>query len=72
MTALLSQAFEKASVLPENVQEQLAKMLFEYIEQEAKWDETLQNTQEQLGKLADKALEDYKAGRTSALDIDEL
>lgn len=72
MTTILSKAFEKAAKLPDEIQEQVAEMLIEYIDFELKWDETLENSQDQLAKLADKALEDYQAGRTKKMGFDEL
>jgi len=72
MTALLSQAFNKAAELPETVQEQIAQQLLEDIEAELKWDQTFARTQDQLAKLADKALQEIKAKRIKKVDFDEL
>lgn len=72
MTLLLSQAFDKAAKLPETMQEQIAAQLLEDIEAEFKWDETFARTQDQLAKLADKALKDIKAGRVKKMGFDEL
>ena len=63
MTKLLAQAFEKASALSEDLQDQLAQELLEELEGEARWDQTLQS-QEKLGRLSEKAAEEYRAGRT--------
>jgi hypothetical protein len=60
MTALLSQAFEKAAKLPEAMQEQIALQLLEDLDAESKWDQTFAKTQDQLAKLAEKALRDIK------------
>lgn len=72
MTLLLSQAFDKAAKLPETMQEQIAAQLLEDIEAELKWDETFARTQDQLAKLAEKALRDIKAGRVRKMGFDEL
>lgn len=72
MTALLSQAFNKAAELPETVQEQIAQQLLENIEAELKWDQTFAKTQDQLAKLADKALQEIKAKRVKKMGFDEL
>ena len=72
MTMLLSQAFDKAAKLPEAMQEQIATQLLEDLEAELKWDQTFANTQNQLAKLADKALRDIKAGRVKKMGFDEL
>lgn len=72
MTALLSQAFNKAAELPETIQEQIAQQLLEDIEAELKWDQTFAKTQDQLAKLADKALQEIKAKRVEKMGFDEL
>ncbi len=72
MTALLSQAFDKAAKLPEAMQEQIALQLLEDLDAEFKWDQTFADTQDQLAKLADKALRDIKAGKVKKMGFDEL
>ena len=72
MTSLLSEAFEKASRLPETLQDALAKELIAEIEGEVQWDETLSKSQELLDKMADKALQDYEDGKTRPMGFDEL
>ncbi len=69
MTTILSKAFKKASDLPDEIQEQLALMLIEYIDFEIKWDKAFQDSQSQLAKMADKALEDFKTGQTKEMDL---
>ena len=53
-------------------QDELAQELLKDIEDELRWDGTFENTKDELGKLADKALEDFKAGRIKKLVFDEL
>ncbi len=72
MTVLLTQAFEKAAQLPETMQEQIATQWLEDLEAELKWDQTFANTQDQLAKMADKALQEIKAGRVKKMGFDEL
>jgi hypothetical protein len=72
MTILLTKAFEEASRLPEEVQNEIAERLLEEIDGEDHWDQTLASTPDVLEKLADKALEDFKAGRTKKMGFDEL
>jgi hypothetical protein len=72
MTKLLAQAFEKASALSEDLQDQLAQELLEELEGEARWDQTLAQSQEKLGRLSEKAAEEYRAGRTREMGFDEL
>ena len=64
MTLLLSKAFKELSKLPKSVQDKIASELLEDIESEIKCDKALSESQDKLEKLADKALEDLKAGRT--------
>ena len=72
MTRLLAKAFEEASRLPESLQDEIAERLLDDIEGEAKWDETLARSSEKLEKLADKALAEFRAGRTKQMGFDEL
>jgi len=72
MTQRLAKAFQEASHLPEELQDEIAARLLEDIEGEAQWDETLAKSPHALEKLADKALEELKAGRTKKMGFDEL
>ena len=72
MTKLLAQAFEKASQLPENLQDELARALIDELTWEARWDQALAESSKQLDKMAEKAIEDYRAGRTKEMGFDEL
>ena len=72
MTKLLTEAFEKASELPEDVQDQLARDLLGEIEGESRWDITLQGSQWTLERLAKKALHDYRSGETKEMGFGEL
>jgi hypothetical protein len=72
MTNLLAQAFQKASELPENLQDELASALLEEIEWESRWDKTLADSQDKLDQLAQKALDEYQSGKTKEMGFDEL
>jgi hypothetical protein len=72
MTTLLQQAFEKASQLPADLQDQLAQDLLEDIAGELQWDTTLAHSEDLLAKLAQKALQEFEAGRTRPQGFDEL
>jgi len=65
VTQALSKAFEAASDLPEDAQQVLAEQLMEEIEGELRWDETLANTQDQLERMADQALQEFRSGKTT-------
>jgi hypothetical protein len=72
MTALLEQAFNKASHLPRAVQEQLARQMLEDIEAELKWDQTLATSQHFLEREADKARNARRRGKVVRKGFDEL
>jgi len=72
MTALLQTVFQKASVLPDYMQDMLAKELLREIEWEEKWDITLENSQSALDKLTLRAMQQYKEGKTKEMGFDEL
>jgi hypothetical protein len=72
MTTLLSDAFKKASVLPDSLQDELARELIEEIEWEQKWEETFDASSAKIDSLADQALKEFKAGETTELGIDGL
>ena len=72
MTKLLTEAFEKASRLPDNLQDQLAQELLDEIEWETHWDQTLANSQDKLERLAEKAAQEYRTGKTKEIGFDEL
>jgi hypothetical protein len=72
VTELLSRAFERASELHPTLQDELARQILEDLVGESKWEETLARTQDQLEKLADQALAELRAGRTTQMGFDEL
>ncbi len=72
MTDLLTRAFEEAQKLSETSQDELAEQFQKYIEAERERDETLAKSPDVLAKLADKAREEFRAGRTKKMGFDEL
>ncbi len=64
---LLTSAFEEVQKLPEESRDALAEQLIKDIEADIQWDETLAKSPDVLARLADKAREEYKAGRTEQL-----
>jgi len=72
VTELLARAFEKASRLPRDLQNQLAQELLDEIAWESSWDKTLEDSQDKLDRLAEKAEREYQAGRTEEQGIDDL
>ncbi len=65
MTALLEKAVHEISSLPNEQQDALASLILEEMESEAKWDKLFSESQSQLSKLASRAIEDYKTGKTT-------
>ena len=72
MTKLLEQAFTKASKLPEEEQDILAKVILDELEAEQKWEALFEKSSNLLDELAKEALEEHKAGKTKPLDPDQL
>jgi HEPN domain-containing protein len=73
MGKLLKRAIEEAEKLPDSEQEAIGSWLLAEIESERRWDELFSRPpSEALKRMAEEALEDYRAGRTSPLDPDRL
>ena len=64
MVAELKEVISKVEKLQDEEQKQIAKLLGE----ELQWETTFQNTQDQLSNLAQEALAEYKAGKTTNED----
>ena len=67
MTELLEQAFKKAQKLSNDLQDELAQQLLEDIENELKWQESLSNSDDDLGileEMAQMALIEDREGNT--------
>jgi ubiquinone biosynthesis protein Coq4 len=72
MTTLLSKAFEKVSSLPDTIQDAIAMELLEEIEWEKEWDNTISTSSKELDILAEKALREFKQGKTTEMGFDDL
>jgi hypothetical protein len=72
MTSLLEEAFAKVSQLPAEEQDALAAILLDEIASEKRWDQAFAHSQEQLAKLGDEALEEFKKGQTLPLDEEKM
>lgn len=73
MNTLLTEAFNKAQNLPDDLQSELAKQLIEDIENELNWQQTLsQPEHSKLEELAAKALRDSISGQTKKMGFDQL
>lgn len=69
MTALLEKAISQTLTLPENAQDKVAQAILEMLEAEDDrlWDAQFAQSQDVLALLAEEALEDYHAGRTTRI-----
>lgn len=72
MTELLSEAFKKAASMPEDIQNALAAELLEEIEWEQQWNNTLVESAPMLEQLGNRALHEFKEGKTREMGFDEL
>jgi len=72
MTKALRKAFEAASRLPDRQEDELASAILEELAADERWEVAFAESQSALKRLADKALEEHRAGRTEALDPDAL
>jgi len=72
MTKLLAEAFERASELPDELQDEFARQLLAELAGEGKWDQTLIDTGEAIDQMAAEALKEYQAGKTKEMGFDEL
>ena len=72
MTKALKKAFEAVSRLPDAEQDELAAAILEELEADERWEAAFAGSQDALERLADDALEEYRAGRSEPLDPDAL
>lgn len=74
MTRLLEKAFEKASELAPDDQDEFARLMLAELESEERWAKLFAhpNSKTMLERLAKEALEDHRAGRTTPLNPDEM
>jgi hypothetical protein len=67
MTKLMDAAISEVAKLPEREQDVLAAILLEEIASERRWSDSFAKSQDALAKLAEEALAEYAAGRTTPL-----
>jgi len=73
MGRLLDRAIEEAHKLTEEEQEAIGAWLLAEIESERRWDELFsRKPSAALERMSAEALEDFRAGRTTPLDPDQL
>jgi len=65
MTKLLEKAFEVATKLPPDQQDAVAAIVLDEISSEQRWDEAFAKSQSIIYALAQDALREYVAGKTT-------
>ena len=70
MSKLLEKAFTEAFKLPEEEQDAFAEIILEELASEKRWDEAFERSHERLAQLADKALSEFRAGKTRPFEPD--
>lgn len=68
MTELLKKAFDAVSKLPPETQNAIAARMILELEDELRWDEAFAGSQDKLARMADEAIEEFKAGKTHPLE----
>jgi len=69
MTKQMEQVIARVTSLPKEEQEYYAAIFLEELEDERKWGEAFDSTQDELAKLADEALQEFEEGKTTPLDF---
>ena len=72
MTQLLERALSQVAGLTESDQDSIAALILEELADERRWESSFAKSPDVLGRLAQEALADYKAGKTRILNVDEL
>jgi len=67
VTKLLEQALQEVAKLPADEQDAVASIVLQELASEDRWAASFAKSQEQLAKLAEDAVAEYKAGRTKPL-----
>lgn len=72
MTEALRAAFEAASRLSEDHQDELAAAILDELASDERWERAFAESHDVLERLASEALEEHRAGKTQILDPDAL
>ncbi len=72
MTELLEKAFNEASKLSPDEQDELASLVLAELESERRWAASFDMSQDALGRLAREALDEDKRDETEDLDPADL
>jgi len=69
MTSLLEKVFKEVNKLPDNEQNEIAEIIMMELEDENKWTQSFNNSQDKLSELADEALEEIKDNKIKPLNL---
>jgi len=72
MSNLFDEAYAAAKELPEEEQEAIGAVLLAEMNADRRWDELLSRPSDAIERMADKALENHRLGKTLPLDPDTL
>ncbi len=72
VTKRFEKVIDKIGKLPAEEQDALADWILEELGDEQRWQKSFAESQDLLGKMADKALQEHKQGKTNPLDLSEL
>jgi hypothetical protein len=72
MTKALEEVFKETSKLSEAEQNALAEAIMAEIEGGKRWDKSFASSLDILERLADEAIADHRAGRTTPIDPDKV
>ena len=72
MTTMLEKALAQASHLPPDEQDALAAVILDEMASEERWRKAFADSADPLARLAQEALDEHRAGKTTPLDPDAL
>ncbi len=71
MTKLLEKAIKEIFQLPEVEQDSLGALILEELASEERWAIDFQKSKEELARLAEGAISEFRAGQTMPLSFDD-
>ena len=72
MTQLLEKAISEIKKLPVEEQDAIAAVIMAELEAERRWDNAFEGSHNELERLAEEALQEYRADKTEPLDPDRI
>lgn len=71
MTKLLEKSIKEISRLPDVEQDSLGALILEELASEEHWAEAFRKSEEELARLAEEAISEFRAGQTMPLSFDD-